>query len=321
MDELTNAISEVAKNIWNLVFVTDIGHRLHWIYILFFLGIGSILFIKNKPGTSLFSFLVPKDVYTNRSFFVDIKIYFFNGIVMGLFNLSAIVLSFTAIAEATVWVLTDTLSFEKLQLEPTIISTVLYSALFILLLDLGLFISHYLNHKVPLLWNIHKVHHSAEVLTPVTAYRFHPLDIIFTGTIVALTVGPLVGIYSFLYSGISVSGYPVAYGVALILFLLNANFRHSHIQIHYSPGLSKLLVSPVMHNLHHSTNPKHFDKNMGFMFSFWDRIANTYYLPKKNKSLEFGIGHMEEKQYSSLKSCYLLPLKNCYSLLKRSVRN
>ena len=319
-DKLFNAISGIATSIWDLVFVTDLGHRLHWAYVIFFLAIGSFIFIRRRPGKNLLSFLLPTDVYTNRSFHVDIKIYLINGLLGGLFNFGALLLSVAVVARSINWVLTSLFSFEKLQFEPTTISTIVFSILFVLLFDLGLFIAHYLNHKIPLMWNIHKVHHSAEVLTPVTAFRFHPIDLVFTGAILALTVGPLVGIYQFLFSGNLFEGNPTAYGVTLLLFLINANFRHSHIQIHYSPSLSKLLVSPVMHNLHHSTNPAHFDKNMGFMFSFWDRIAKTYYLPKSNTKFGFGIGNGEEKQYSKLMACYFLPLKNNYILLKQSFR-
>ena len=319
-NELSKVISGALTSVWDLIFVTDLGHRLHFVYILFFLAIGAVIFVRRRPGRkSLFSFLTPKNIYSSRSFFVDVKIYLINGLLGSLFNLGTLLLSVAFIAESIDWVLTDLFSLEKLQIEPTTISTIVVSILFILLFDLGFFIAHYLSHKIPALWNIHKVHHSAEVLTPVTAFRFHPIDLIFSGAILALTVGPLVGVYEFIFSGDLLDGNPIAYGVTLLLFLVNANFRHSHIQIHYPPNLSKLLVSPVMHNLHHSKNPKHFDKNMGFMFSFWDRMANTFYLPKQNSELGFGIGNGEEKQYSNLMACYFLPLKNNYKLLKNKI--
>ena len=320
-EKLFSAISEIATSAWDLIFVTDLGHRLHWAYVIFFLAIGLFIYIKRRPGKNYFSFLLPRDVYSSRSFFVDLKIYMVNGLLAGIVNFSVLILSAALVAGTINWVLTDLFAFEKLQIEPTKISTIIFSILFILLLDFGLFLAHYLSHKIPFLWNIHKVHHSAEVLTPVTAFRFHPFDIAFSGLMIALTVGPLVGFYEFLFSGNLFENNPPAYGAALLLFLINANFRHSHIQIHYSPSLSRLLVSPVMHNLHHSTNPVHFDKNMGFMFSFWDRIAKTFYLPKPNTELKFGIGNGEEKQYSNLTSCYFLPIKSNYDLLKRILKN
>ena len=60
----------------------------------------------------------------------------------------------------------------------------------LLLLDIGHYISHYIQHKVPFFWEFHKVHHAAEVLTPVTAFRAHPvesiLDSLFQGPLQAL---------------------------------------------------------------------------------------------------------------------------------------
>ena len=44
----------------------------------------------------------------------------------------------------------------------------------------AIFVAHYLQHRVPVFWEFHKVHHSAQVLTPITLYRMHPIDDMLT---------------------------------------------------------------------------------------------------------------------------------------------
>ena len=58
-----------------------------------------------------------------------------------------------------------------------------YTLAVVLAIDLAVWLTHYLQHKVVVLWQFHQVHHSAEVLTPMTVYRMHPVDLFFTGFI------------------------------------------------------------------------------------------------------------------------------------------
>ena len=68
--------------------------------------------------------------------------------------------------------------------EPTIWTAAAYSLAVLLAIDLAVWTTHYLQHKIELLWQFHQVHHSAEVhattLGP-TVYRMHPVDLLFTG--------------------------------------------------------------------------------------------------------------------------------------------
>lgn len=318
IDYIQTAATWVFTRVTDLVLVTDISDRLYWGYLLLFLFISTGLYLVRKPAnTTLKNYLFPRRVLGHQSSKVDICIYLINGIFNGIINLGTLILSVTLVAKLTKYLLVSIFGLDTLNISPTLFTTVLASIIFILIFDFALFFAHYLHHRIPLLWSFHKVHHSAEVLTPVTAYRFHPFDIMATGLILALVVGPYVGIYQFMFSGSLLDVNPTAYGFVLILFLLTANFRHSHIPIHYSNGLSKFLVSPAMHNVHHSSNWKHFDKNMGFMFSIWDKLAKTHYIPVRTETdtLLFGIGKNEEKQYRNLLTCYWRPIKEAAQLL------
>ena len=55
--------------------------------------------------------------------------------------------------------------------------------------EFAYYVDHYLNHKIPFLWEFHKVHHTAEVLTPLTVFRVHPIDTLIFVNIVAVIVG------------------------------------------------------------------------------------------------------------------------------------
>ncbi|MEL7029864.1 MAG: sterol desaturase family protein, partial [Pseudomonadota bacterium] len=68
-------------------------------------------------------------------------------------------------------------------------------------IDFAIFLSHYLQHKVPFLWRFHKVHHSAEVMTPLTAYRMHPVDEWPSMTLAALLSGAVAGASAYVWGG------------------------------------------------------------------------------------------------------------------------
>lgn len=310
IEKLPAAIQAVVQPAWDLIFIQTAGHRLFWMYLLSYLAIACLLCMFRKPKqSSLFAALLPREVYTNRSFFTDVKIYLLNGVMASVLSIGVIVSSAALVASIITDLLAGSWVSANIGMTPNTASTMMFSVAFVLLTDLGLFAAHYISHKVPFFWAFHKVHHSAEVLTPVTAYRFHPVDTVLNSFILSLTVGPLIGLYQHLYTTDLVAASSLVYGNVMFLFLLTANFRHSHFALHFPKSLSRWLVSPAMHRVHHSTNPIHFDKNLGIVFSVWDRIANTYFLPDKDVVLEFGIGGGEEKKYRKLISCYLLPIE------------
>lgn len=59
--------------------------------------------------------------------------------------------------------------------------------------DLGFFVDHTLKHKIPALWELHKTHHSAEVLTPLVNFRVHPLDSLILANTLSLFIGVVGG--------------------------------------------------------------------------------------------------------------------------------
>ena len=135
----------------------------------------------------------------------------------------------------------------------------------VVLLDLALYLQHRLFHAVPLLWRLHRVHHTDPELDVTTGLRFHPVEML-------LSVGFKAGV-------VVVLGPPVVAGV-LFEVLLNAGSLFSHANLRLPAPvdglLRALLVTPDMHRVHHSSDPVETDSNFGFTLSWWDRLFGTY---------------------------------------------
>jgi signal transduction histidine kinase len=106
--------------------------------------------------------------------------------------------------------------------------------------------------------------------------------------------------------------------VVFLFYLLGVHLRHSHVWLAYPPAVSQLLISPAMHQIHHSTRVEHYDKNFGLVFSVWDRLFGTLYVPETKLELTFGLGADEEKEFSSVARLYVLPFRKAAALLRRS---
>ncbi len=174
--------------------------------------------------------------------------------------------------------------------------------------DLAFYIAHRLLHRIPILWSLHKVHHSAEVLNPLTVVRRHPGDILFDGLVAGLFLGVTYGVLGFA-AGELIGGYAIL-GVNAILFttlLIGFNLQHSHVWLTFGP-LDRLLISPAAHQLHHSDAHAHFDRNFGNMLSVWDQLFGTHIRPRSRPAaLRFGLGS-ETHRYRSAGRLLLVPL-------------
>nr|WP_255411325.1 sterol desaturase family protein [Halobacteriovorax sp. HLS] len=155
--------------------------------------------------------------------------------------------------------------------------------------DFSRFYTHYLLHKIPFLWKFHRVHHSAEVLTPMTLHRSHPVESIIMFFRNIFTYSVSIAFFIYLYRT-NLSGYQIL-GVNIIGFIFNmclSNLRHSNVPVTFGV-LEKVFISPYQHQLHHSNNPQHFNKNYGICLSIWDRLFGSLLLSKNQKIEGFGL--------------------------------
>jgi sterol desaturase/sphingolipid hydroxylase (fatty acid hydroxylase superfamily) len=185
----------------------------------------------------------------------------------------------------------------------------LFSVLAFLADDLGRWLVHMLAHRVPALWELHKVHHSAEVLTPFTVYRTHPFESVLMRSGAALGVGVVAGLMSFFFRG-PITGWAIL-GVDAFSLLWNAlgsNLRHSHVWISYGRVLEHVLISPAQHQIHHSEEPRHFHTNFGATFAFWDWIGRSLYVTRGRERLRFGLPPDELNHGPTVLSAWFAPL-------------
>jgi sterol desaturase/sphingolipid hydroxylase (fatty acid hydroxylase superfamily) len=187
--------------------------------------------------------------------------------------------------------------------------------------ELGYWGSHYLFHRIPALWEFHKVHHSAEVMTTLTEMRQHPVEIIAFVNVIAITTGAVFGVMTYVF-GPGVGHFTLFNGnVALMLFLLTwGHLRHSHIWITFTGVAGRLFQSPAHHQVHHSTNPKHFDKNLGFALAIWDWAFGTLHIPSKRREVtEYGVGEAHG-DYDTATRSFIRPFLRAGELLTPASR-
>jgi sterol desaturase/sphingolipid hydroxylase (fatty acid hydroxylase superfamily) len=150
---------------------------------------------------------------------------------------------------------------------------------------------HYMCHRVAFLWEFHKVHHTANVLSPITVFRVHPVDSWLFANVSAIIIGAVYGLISYVL-GVTVQQFALTdTNLILVVFIhIYLHFQHSHLWIAFRGLAGRLLLSPAHHQVHHSTNPAHFNKNLGSCLAVWDWMFGTLYVPAKApERLRFGV--------------------------------
>ncbi len=247
----------------------------------------------------LFNFVFPKEIYKSASFKNDLII------VFSLYATYAIILFLIGGAESKVIIgkmihffsssdIMDQLKLGGFKKAATLNLGLhlFFTFLVILVYDFGFTMLHYAFHKIPFLWRFHRVHHSAEHLTPFTVARFHLVEYILMKAVEGLTIGFIFAIFYYILPK-GVDMYKV-FGLSLFAILFSAIgvFRHSHIWISYG-FMNYIFCSPAMHQIHHSKEPRHIDKNLSQIFSFWDYFLGTLYVPKTRETFAVGLSDEE----------------------------
>jgi len=138
-------------------------------------------------------------------------------------------------------------------------------AVSILVLDLVIYVQHRAFHMVPVLWRVHRMHHADLELDVTTGLRFHPIEILLS---LIIKVGVVVAI-----------GAP-AVSVLAFEIILNGTAMFNHGNLRIPPGVDRwlrwIVVTPLMHRVHHSIVRTETDSNFGFNLPWWDRLLGTY---------------------------------------------
>jgi sterol desaturase/sphingolipid hydroxylase (fatty acid hydroxylase superfamily) len=183
--------------------------------------------------------------------------------------------------------------------------------------EFAYWVDHWLSHRVPALWEIHKVHHTAEALSPLTVFRVHPLEALKFYNITALFTGLAAGALQY---GLGVSQLSVLGADALfIAFTFSiGHLHHSHVWISFRGGLERVLMSPAAHQIHHSSDPRHFGRNFGNSIAVWDWLFGTLYVPAATRErLVFGVPG-EGAAAHTVTGAMIAPMARAFSLLTRA---
>lgn len=170
----------------------------------------------------------------------------------------------------------------------------------VLALDLAIYLQHWATHRVPLLWRLHRVHHTDRDFDVATAARFHPGEIVlstaYKGAVVAALGAPAFAVFVF------------ETGFAVLTLWTHANFS-------LPPKIERvvrwLLVTPTMHRVHHSERPVETDSNYGTFLSGWDRLFGTYTAEAREpqETMPIGLGEWRGEETARLGFNLLLPFR------------
>ena len=160
--------------------------------------------------------------------------------------------------------------------------------------------NHWLSHRVGWLWAFHKVHHTAESLSLLTNFRVHPVDTILFYNMAAIANGLTAGLVHHL---IGPAAMEVSVGGTNLLIFLSSitlsYLQHSHLWIPCRGRLGRWILSPAHHQLHHSTDPRHFNRNLGSTLAIFDRLAGTLLAPSaRREALRFGIDGLDHDPHA-----------------------
>jgi sterol desaturase/sphingolipid hydroxylase (fatty acid hydroxylase superfamily) len=136
-------------------------------------------------------------------------------------------------------------------------------------------------HRIPLCWNIHKVHHAVENLSFASAYQMHFLELLLqvpTHTIATLLLG---------------TDLVAPFG---IIFMTIDYLAHSNVRLDFGP-LTYVICTPQAHRVHHSLDERHYDTNFGNTFMIWDHVFGTFYYDPTDVPRRFGIHETLPKSF------------------------
>ena len=169
----------------------------------------------------------------------------------------------------------------------------------LLLLDLvGAWLAHFVEHKTPVLWRLHLIHHSDTHIDTTTANRHHPGESVvrFAFTLLAVVVAGAPMWLVFLYQSLSV---------------VLSQFNHANIALPawLDRALAWVVVSPDIHKVHHHYVLPYTDSNYGNVFSVWDRVFGTF-MDMERARLVYGVDtHMDPREHGTVGALLTMPLR------------
>lgn len=288
--------------------------RLSPIYIAVMVIIAFAVWRWRRIDGSFVAWFMPASIWRHSSTLTDLKLFIF-GRLVGAMGIFGAVSASVFMAKATLILMGAQLGVSETTWHPVWITLAL-----LVVNDFGVYWAHRLHHQWAALWPFHEVHHSAEVLTPLTVYRKHPIYDVFAKILQSALIGVLQGVWLYIFVGKVSVMHIAGANVFYILFnIAGSNFRHSHVWIGYGRWLSHVLISPAQHQIHHSIALKHRDKNFGEVLAIWDWMFGTLYVPKREEALTFGLsdeqGRPIEQPHTGLLTSLWRPIADSWRVV------
>ena len=175
---------------------------------------------------------------------------------------------------------------------------------------LGAYLFHYAGHKVPLFWTLHQVHHSTDALSPFSAVRGHPVDAALGAGVGLVWRAGVVGVALYFTGGAFTAAAVSLFGMLAVASLVQAALNHTHVPLCYG-WFNRLWVGPTFHQIHHSAELRHRDKNLGAAIPVWDWLFGTLYLPQPGETYVLGLNEHslgEANPHNSLRGYFIEPM-------------
>ncbi len=266
---------------------------------------------------AMVNYLFPSRIVRHPSTLLDLKLFIAGSMFVGL--QTALLVSFSNSINYGMAHLLD-MAFGTRGPDFAIMGTAMKLAIpvgLFLVYEFGYWLAHFMLHKISWLWEFHKVHHSAPVMTPLAELRQHPLELLLFPLIISLSLSFFYGLIYFFYGPEPTVFVYWNIGIFIVVFFsLIGHLRHSHVDFCVTGIFAYLIQTPAHHHIHHSRDRKHFDKNFGFCLSVWDWIFSTLYIPSADQRITFGITDKLTSSYS-LKTHYFEPFRQAYLVLRR----
>ncbi|WP_370400595.1 sterol desaturase family protein [Sulfitobacter sp. JB4-11] len=300
------------------IFQTVLGgpHSRLWpIYLPGMIVLAFFIYRKEKQTGSFVRWLFPAKMYLHKSHMVDIQLFVVSRALnlLGLFQKIAIM---SVVSAGIVGALGGHVSGD-MDLSPWVIGLLL-----LLANDFATYWIHRVHHEHPTLWPFHAVHHSAEVMTPITVYRKHPIYDVFAALVKGVIVGTAQGLLLSLF--VSEISIPLLLGVNAFYMIFNAfaaNLRHSHVWLSFGRVMEHVFISPAQHQVHHSIELRHYNKNYGEVLAIWDWMFGTLYLCHQREEIAFGLGDADGNRipqpHDSLRTALMVPIRQSLATLRR----
>ena len=274
--------------------------------------------VERPRGTRLLRYLFPRKLLLHRSSRLDVVWLFVRGATQALlarpFRVSVLAVPLVVCGNVRE-VLGPTPAQPIAQRGALFVA---FSLCLFLADDLSRYLVHRLMHRVPALWELHKVHHSAEVLTPLTLYRVHPLESWMNRVRGALAAGGVTGLFMWAFPG-KLRAFEVL-GVDALGFMwtaLGANLRHSHVWLGFPAWAERWVISPAQHQMHHARDAGAPHGNYGSALALWDRVFGTLLLSEGRRPMRVGLPRSERNHAPTPLSMLISPVRSALRVLAR----